>query len=298
MKKILYTILLVYLCFAEQVEILNLPVGKSFSLAGEVSLVDSGAFSVVMNPSMLAMVQSGFNIEYNKILYFADTSYDIFGFSFKERTAGVDNSVAVVLGKFTSGKIKVRNIEGELTGEEAEYSTTLAAFGFSSVLTSGKKYHLWLGLSGYGLRESINTNSQYWGGNIGLLYLYRFGGDVFKSLKIGAVVRGLGTNSNLTHSEALGLELKRIKFIIGYENYIQKKLDDNLKFGISANVYSSKDLKNSVVLNLGYGLGNYIEIYSSGIGIKINRIVFDYSFTQHKYLGNLHGLLVSIKLTH
>lgn len=288
-------LLLCNLCFAEQIEIVNIPIGNSLSFAGESVLTDNGALNVLTNPAMLGMIDAASMFQYNKMFYFADTEYDILGFSFKERTTGVENSVALTVGRFTSGKILVRNIEGVPTGETIEYLVNLAAVGFSSVLSSGRDYSLWLGLAGYGIRESINVESYYWGGNIGLVYRL---GNVFKTINfgIGIVFKGMGTNQNILHSEGLSLEFNRIKFIVGYENYLQNKIKDKIKTGVSVNLYDNKNKKHSISVDLGYDFGEYTKTYSCGIDIVFGRIGFSYSFSQYEYLGGIHNLMLSFRL--
>ncbi|MFN3550348.1 MAG: hypothetical protein ACK4WJ_00840 [Endomicrobiia bacterium] len=295
MKKYIFLIFIFFnkiLLLANQVEIINLPLARSLSLASETALINNRSFNVLTNPSMLYRIDSGYNLEFNKLFYYADSGYNLLGLSIKE----ADGNVSFVFGNFSSGKLKVFNIEGNETGEVVEYTVSLLAVGFSSKISSSKNYDLYLGLSGYGIFEKINIESQYWGGNVGLVYERRLNNKIFKSLNIGSVIKGFGMNSNLMHNEAVSLEMNRIKFIFGYQNYYPKKTEDNYKAGVSCIIYQSKNKNYNIILDLGYNFGFYNESFSCGFEIKIKNILINYSFANHSYLSGLHNLFLSFKL--
>lgn len=297
MRKILFfLLLLVYYSsfFGEQIEVINLPIGKSLALAGDTVLANNGPLNVLTNPAMLAMVDVGGMIQYNKMFYFADTTYDIIGFSFKEHTLGWENSIAIAVGNFSSGKILVRNIEGISTGEEVEYIVSIGAIGFSSVLVTNKNYSLWLGLTGYGIREKININSYFFGGNIGLVFQYKLN-SFFKALNFGTTIRGLGMNTNLLHNEAISFEFNKYKLIICHENYLQKSTKNKFRIALLVDFYRS--MKNSITVEFGHNFGEHTKTYSCGIGLRIiDKIELSYSFGQHGYLKDAYNLTLVVRL--
>ncbi len=295
MKKYIFLTFIFFnkiLLLANQIEIINLPLAKSLSLASETSLVDNRSFNVLTNPSMLYRIDSGYSLEFNKLFYYADSGYNLLGFSVKEG----EGNISFVFGRFSSGELKVFDIEGNQTVEVAEYSVSLLAVGFSSKINSSKNYNLYLGLSGYGIFEKINIESQYWGSNIGLVYERVFNSKIFNSFCVGGVIKGLGMNNNLMHNEAIYFDIKRIKVIFGYQNYYPEKVEDNYKLGISATIYKSKNNNYNIILDLGYNFGVYNESISCGFEIRIKNILINYSFVNHSYLTSLHNIFLSFKL--
>lgn len=309
MKKGIFFILIFFvnILFSSQVEIINLPLGRSLALASETSLVDNRVFNVLTNPAMLFNIEPGCSLEYNKLFYYGGTSYDVVGFSFKNKTQmeEIDN-VGIIIGKFSSGNIQVRSLDGELTNQTVEYSVTIAGFGFSYKIFSEKRHSVWLGLGGYSVSEKIDTSEQYWCGNLGVIYEYVFRNkNKLNSVRLGSVIKGLGLNKNLVHNEAVAIEIGKdilpvkiipLVVIFGYENIYPVKIDDKFKLGIVSNIYSSLDGRYRVILDLGYNLGRYTDFLSFGFEIKIKNILLNYSFTQHAYLGNLHDIMLSLKI--
>jgi hypothetical protein len=293
MKKFLLIILIfITKVFANDVQIIYLPLAKSVSLACETALVDNKVFNVLTNPAMLSFIDFGYSLEYNKLFYYGDTGYDVFGLSVNQP----EGNVGFVVGNFSSDKIEVHDILGQPTGETAEYSNKIFAFGFSTNLSSGKDYFASLGFSGYYISEKINVDTQYFGCNIGLVYEQRFQNSIFKNFRIGSVIKGLGMNKNLLHNEAISAQVGPINFIFGYENFYPETSKDKFKIATTGKIYSSKDNNYEVILNLGYNLGEFTNSFSSGFEIKLKRIYLGYSFAQHQYLGSLQNIYLSLKL--
>jgi len=296
MKKFLLIILIfITKVFANDIQIIYLPLAKSVSLAGETALVDNKVFNVLTNPAMLSFIDFGYSLEYNKLFYYGDTGYDVFGFSLRQKEGNVDN-VGFVVGNFSSDKIEVHDILGQPTGETAEYSNKIFAFGFSTNLSSGKDYFASLGFSGYYISEKINIDTQYFGCNIGFVYEQRFQNSIFKNFRIGSAIKGLGMNKNLLHNEAISTQVGPINFIFGYENFYPETSKDEFKIAATGRIYSSEDNNYKVILNLGYNLGEFTNSFSSGVEIRLKRIYLGYSFAQHQYLGSLQNIYLSLKL--
>jgi len=295
MKKLFLISIFLTKVFANDVQIIYLPLAKSVSLVGETALVDNKAFNVLTNPAMLNYIDFGYSLEFNKLFYYSNTGYDVFGFSLKQKEGEVNN-VGFVVGNFSSGKLKVRNILGELTGETVEYLIRILAFGFSINLSSGKNYFASLGFSGYYILEKINLDIQYFGCNIGFVYEQRFQNSIFKNLRIGSVIKGLGMNKNVLHNEAISTQVGVVNFTFGYENFYPNLSEDKFKTAIISKIYKSKDNEYEVILNLGYNFARYSIIFSSGVEVKIKKISLGYSFAQHQYLGNLQNIQLSLKL--
>jgi hypothetical protein len=76
--------------------------------------------------------------------------------------------------------------------------------------------------------------------------------------------------------------------MISFEFFQDMRFDQEYRVGCSYNVIS--------FLTIRAGIEDQLNIYSYGLGIKMNRIDFDYALRNHPVLGISHILTLSIVL--
>lgn len=274
------------LLFSTGVEIINIPVGNSSSLANEKAIINNYGFSLFTNPAVLININSNYTIEYNRLFYYNKTTYDILSLtskSFDKFCAGLS------FGRFTSGEINLRNIDGIPTGENFEYSMILSSLGMGVKLSEDDYNVLNFGFSGVIILEKIDTENIFFGYNTGLLHKLKIKTKFLKGILLGGSINGVSTDKKLNYNASFGLQTGNSIVFIGYEGFILSN-NEKIKIGTMLNLYTSKDLKKYFNLNIGYQTNtNYL---SSGIDFRIYNFGLCYSFGNHKYLGALHSLQI------
>jgi TolB-like protein len=268
----------------------NIPLGNSISLGNEMAVVDNGVFNLFSNPAMLGKIQSVNSIEYNRLFYYGDTYYDLLGLCGTNISQGIVSGI--VLGKFSSGNILVKDIEGLPTGESLEYTITTVNIGLS---TRWGKY-LWLGFSGYGLWEKSNIDSRFFGSNVGLIYNFNIKNKFLKYFRFGTTVRGLGLNKNLVHNEAMMIKLLNAELYFGRESNTESGIVNNNNEKLNAGI--SLSLVNSNIASLNFRLGisgfnnELVKSYGGGFGLRYKDFGLDYSINIHNYLNMIHNIKI------
>ncbi len=266
----------------------NIPIGTSISLGNELSVVDNGVFSLFTNPAMLGIMRSVSSFEYNRLFYYADTYYDLLGLCGTNVSEGIVSGVTI--GRFSSGNIAVRDIEGVVTGENFEYSIMNANIGFA---TRWGKY-FWVGFSGYGLWEKSNLDTRFFGSNVGLMYNTNIKNKLLRHIRIGGVVRGVGLNKNLVHSEGIMLKILNQEIYFGSESGFNNVDNQRLNLGINFILFSNATTSLLIRAGIGGFNNNLLKSYGTGFGLRYKDFILDYSFNTHSYLNTVSNIRLGL----
>ncbi|MCS7228229.1 MAG: hypothetical protein NZ839_04625 [Endomicrobia bacterium] len=279
--------------YSSSIEIINLPVGSITGVAGEGTVVDNNAFNVISNPSMLLLNNKNYFLEYSRLFYFAQTSCDSVGLQIGPAGIGV------VINRFSSGEIEIRDIDGVKTNESFEYNILSINTGFSTLLTSfDKNGNLYGGICGYMLWERINFDKKFYGGNVGLLYNYSSDTKLLKTFRAGGVIKGINIVKNLAYHVGLLVQIGTVSIVSGYENRFSSVDFGKTKIGMLFDFAIPNFEPNTIKFSVGYSfstnkLSNSI---TSGISVKIENIILGYSLVLHEYLGNNYSVWLSLEL--
>lgn len=288
-KKLTFIIFLFYIknfLFSGGIEIINIPFGKSLSLANEKAIVNNYGLSSFTNPAILVGIPSNYTVEYNRLFYYNNTSYDIVSLtskSFDRLCAGLS------FGGFTSGEIQAKNIDGLLTGETFEYALNLASLGIGAKLLEDDYNLLNFGFASIVILEKIDTDNIFFGFSSGLFQNFKVKTKFLKSIILGVSVNTVTNEKIFNYNASLGVQTGYTLIFFGYEGYSLTK-NEKLKVGTSFNLYTSNDFKKYVYLNIGYQTNT--SFISSGIDFRIYNFGICYSFGNHKNLGMLHSLSI------
>lgn len=275
--------------FSGDVSLIDIPTCKTISLANETSIIENNGFSTITNPSLLNTLKAEYALEYSKTFYYANTYYDLL--SLISRQTGI--GIGLVVGRFSSGVIRIRNIDGVLTGETSEYSYGLSSLGVSTNLFNNTLHSFRLGLSSYVFLEKTSFDSIFFGLNSGFSYDLRLKNKIINLVRTAGTVKLITTDKNLVYSLGVGLKIPETMIIFGYQNDLYKK-NQIYKIGCAFNIYTSVDSRKYIRLNLGFRYGNFLSDISSGIELGFYNFLVYYSFNNHKYLKDIHSIQVSI----
>ncbi len=291
---VIYLLFLSYFTYCEDLPIVNLTVGKSLSLGNEIAVVNNNTLNTITNPAMLGVIKTPYILQTGRLVYYAGTTYDFLGI------VGSDIAQGVVLGllidRFSSGVIDIRDIDGVPTGETTEYKVTNANIGISAQLYP----KLWLGISVAGFWEKSNVETKFFAGSCGIVYDYLISNKIIKSIRLGTVVKGFGVNKNIVHHEGVSLIVGPTEIVLGCENNTVDVYNNKIKFGININILGSQNTDRNFCLSFGTSRGfngNYLLNYGVGIGIKFDWFMLDYSYNQHDFLGVTHNIMLGIPIT-
>ncbi len=288
-KKLTFIIFLFYIknfLFSGGIETINIPFGKSLSLANEKAIVNNYGLSSFTNPAILIGMPSNYTVEYNRLFYYNNTSYDIVSLtskSFEKFCASLS------FGGFSSGEIQIRNIDGLSTGETFEYSLNLASLGVGAKILEEEYNLLNLGFSGVVILEKLDTDNIFFGFNAGLIHNFKIKTRFLKSIIFGTSINTTTNDKNFNYNISLGAQTGYTLIFFGYEGYFSKE-NEKLKIGTSLNLYTSANLKKYVNLNIGYQTN--VGFISSGIDFRVYNFGLGYFFGNHKNLGMLHNLQI------
>ena len=292
MKKIFICIIFLgkILTFSFYNEINNLPIANSCMFSTEQSVIDNRSFNVISNPAMIALnTQVDYLLEYNKLLYYAQTSFDNIGFLIGK------NRFGVVINRFSSGQINVRDIDGVDTNQTIEYSLTTLNLATAIELASNKHSGLYGGITGTISWEKINIETKSYNVNIGAIYNYDTGNNV---IRIGTVIKGMTSKDAAVYHCGILAKIGSLSFISGYENKFVDRLNEKIKLGLAFNL----SLPYLTIKNLSFGVGHlwgrqsYVRQTTFGLSINFDTIILSYSFAIHQYLGTLQSFNIGIEL--
>ncbi|MEN3013269.1 MAG: hypothetical protein ABDH23_01450 [Endomicrobiia bacterium] len=289
-KLLFITLLLIYFNrIYPDTSTINIPTCKTIGLANEVSTVDNSGFSIITNPSLLSDLKNFYSFEYAKIFYYSKTTYDLLSIA-----SNTFNKIGIglVFGRFSSGEIQIRNIDGILTGESFEYMYSMFSLGVGVKLIDDIYQTFQAGFSGYTFLEKIYSDKIYFGFNNGVAYDLKFKNKFLKLLRIGIVIKKLSISKNFVYNIGLGLKLPESMLMVGYEDIFP---EGATKYRISSsfNVYTSKDFKKVLKLNLGYVFNSDVYNISSGIELEVYNFLISYSYSTHKYLSSISAIQIS-----
>jgi hypothetical protein len=285
-----------FLMLASNTEINNLPIANSWILSTEQSIVDNQSFNVISNPAMLGIdTKIDYLLEYNRLFYYAQTSYDNIGFLIGK------SKVGIVINRFSSGQISVRDIDGVETNQTIEYSLTTLNFAAATELASfNKQNKLFAGITGSMNWEKINIETKSYNANIGLLYNYEGQNNSFvKTIRVGTVVKGITSKDNVVYHFGSLIKLSYLSIISGYENNFVNKENGKIKIGLLFELPLPYLSVQNISLGLGYMWGEqnkYISQTTKGIIIKFDNIIFSYSYAVHEYIGYINNVQIGIEL--
>lgn len=293
MDKLFFVIISLFILFfqifSNNVAIISIPTCKT--IASELSIVENNGFSVITNPSLLVNLKSQYNSEYTKIFYYGMTTYDLLSIS-----TIVDNKIGIglVFGRFTSGEINFRDIDGVLTNETFEYLYGITSLGVAAKLLDDEGNTLQLGFSGYIFLEKINIEVIYFGFSNGLIYDLKFKNKIFKAIKIGSIIKSISISKDFIYNFGLGFKISESMLIFGYEDMFIKR-NSKYKLSYIINIYTSKDFRKKLNLNLGYvfDIHNNYSI-GSGVELEFYNFLISYSFSNHKYLQSIHAIQIGL----
>lgn len=298
MKKLLFLVLFIVQILQQNllsniVEILSLPIESTNGIAGESSVVNNNAFNVVTNPALLLLNKDYF-LEYNRLFYFGGTYCDNVGLQIG------NTGIGIVVNRFSSGTIEIRDIDGVKTNETFEYSVTTINTGLSTVLNSfAKDSNLYGGICGYIVWEKINFDKKFYGGNLGIVYDYSSQTTLLKTVRLGVVIKGLNITKNLIYHSGVLIQLGILSVVGGYESEILNPEIGKIKTGLIFNLPIPSLESYEFKLGLGYSFAKNSKFsnFSTGnLSIKIENVILGYSFTTNEYLGNIHSIQLSLKL--
>jgi hypothetical protein len=296
MKKFLYSVIILFLVetlsFASYNGLNNIAIANSCILSTEQSVIDNYSFNVISNPAMLGInTNIDYLLEYNKLLYYAQTSYDNIGFLIGK------NSFGIVINKFSSGQINVRDIDGVDVNQTIEYSiTTLNFAAATELIPFNKTSKLYGGIAGSMNWEVINVETISYNVNIGLVYNYEIKNNVFR---LGTVIKGLSSKDTIVYHCGSLVKIGHLSFIGGYENNLVDSFNGKLKIGLMIDLPLPYLFVKNISFGIGYLWGNqnkYLSQITTGLSIKFNIIIFGYSFITHQYLGTTQNFYIGIKL--
>lgn len=272
-------------------EILNLSIGGVNNIVAGSSVINYNSFNVVSNPAVLVLnknLKEDYILEYNKLLYFAGTSYDSVGFQITR------SNIGLTISKFSSGNIEVKDIDGVPTGETFEYTTTIVNVGFSTLLNSfDKNNNLYLGGSGYIIWEKLNLEKRSYAANIGVLYNCLLEKNkLVKAVYIGAVIKGVGITKNLVYYSDVSINTETLSIILGYENRIGGLNTGKVKTGFIFKVLPD------LAIGGGYCFteNRLSNLLTGSVSLKIKDVILGYTITIHECLGNTHSIQLSLML--
>lgn len=271
------------------ISLIEIPTCKTVSIANEMSVLENNGFSVITNPSLLASTKAEYGLEYSKTLYFADSSYDLLSMLSRQNNV----AVGLVVGKFSSGIIKVRNIDGILTGETFEYTYGVTSLGVSVNLLNRPFYTFRLGFSSYVFLEKIDFDFIFFGFNSGFTYDLKLKNKIVKLIRTAATVKLITTERNYIYNLGVAVKIPESMIILGFQRNSYRKAY-SYKVGYIFNVYSSADLKKYLRLNLGCNYEDFATNISSGVEVGFYNFLIFYSFYNHKYLKNIHSFQVGV----
>jgi len=284
------------LILASNNEVNNIPIANSWILSTEQSVVDNHSFNVISNPAMLAInTKIDYLLEYNKLFYYAQTSYDNIGFLIGKR------KFALVINRFSSGQINVRDIDGVETNQTIEYSlTTLNVAGATELISFGTQNKLYSGITGSMTWQKINTETKFYNANIGLLYNYEGQNNSFvKIVRVGTLLKGIVSKDSVVYHCGLLIKLGYLSIISGYENNFVNKENGKIKLGLLLELPFPYLSVQNISLGLGYMFGeqnNYLNQTTTGVIIKFENVIFSYSYAVHQYLGYVHNIKIGFEL--
>lgn len=289
MKKnlILYFIILLnFLLFADN-DFFNIPTGITLTLATEQSVINNNSLSLVSNPALMSDTKKIFLFEYNKIFYFAQTNYDSIGLSF-----GKNNKIGIVLNKFSSGEIKIRDIDGLLTNETINYSLTSITAGVSlSFELYNKKHILNIGTAESFVFDNLIPDTSRFFTNLATTYSF-YNNSFVKTLRFGFVIKGINYSQLATYHLGFLVKTGSLSLINGYENRISDNKNGKIKIALLFDFPIL--INNKIYFGLGYGFAqnSYSDIITSGFGISFKGIIFNYSYLIHESLGSINSVQI------
>lgn len=275
--------------FSGNVSLIDIPTCKTIALANETSVLENNGFSTITNPSLLNTIKAEYALEYSRIFYYSDSFYDLLSLTSNKSNIGI----GLVVGRFSSGVIKIRDIDGLLTGETIEYIYGIASLGISTDLLNNTLHTFRLGLSGYTFLERIDFDSIYFGLNSGFSYELKLKNKIIRLIRMGGTIKLINIDKDSIYNVGVAIKIPESMVILGYQNNSYRR-NQIYNIGYIFNIYTSSDFKKYLKLNLGYKHEEFSNNISSGIEFGFYNFLIFYSFSNHKYLKNIHSLQISV----
>jgi hypothetical protein len=263
--------MIVFSCFAPEVKgaFEKKEVGAaSFALGNAAVGIDKYLFALYYNPAALP-TEHDFNTVFSYQNYFGIGELSAVDLMINFKLAGHPFSFAI-------------NRFGNRQYQEIQ-------------LTAASRYEIVencaIGISVQSYILSIQHYGQTFAGGINFSALYK----LLPDLSIGTLVTNLNqpviskAREKLPQTMSLGFCYYPVPdLMISFEFFQDMRFDQEYRVGCSYNVIS--------FLTIRAGIEDQLNIYSYGLGIKMNRIDFDYALRNHPVLGISHILTLSIVL--
>ncbi len=267
----------------------NLPLSNSLMLATDQSVISNKSFSLVSNPALMYDTDEIFTVEYNKIFYFAQTNYENFGISF-----GKKNKVGILINKFSSGKIEIRDIDGLPTDKTINYSLFSINTGIAATFELFNKKNIFgIGITESFVFDNLTAETNNFFTHLGLVYNF-YNKNYIKLFRCGFVIKSINYSQYTTYHFGYLIKTGILSIINSYENKTEKengKIKISLLFDIP--VYNT-----NIAFGIGYCFSQNRDsnIATSGFNIKYKNFGFTYSYSFHELLGSINSIQINLEI--